>query len=120
MKKLESDQKAKAEHNRLLPICVEHVARGIVHVLTLNLNTSTPSGVPSKIEILRHMFERKEANSSLRLLHANRLLEELRPPLSEDDSDSLEIEEVHNVAALEVPALEGGGDGGGVDSMAAL
>lgn len=65
LKKLESDQKAKAEHDRLLPICKEHVARGIAHILPLNLNNSSPSEVPSKIDILRHMFERKEANSSL-------------------------------------------------------
>ena len=66
------------------------------------------------------MFSRKDAKSSLRLPHANRLLEELLPPPPEDDSDALAIEEAHTVAELEVPALECGGDGGGGDSMAAL
>ena len=66
------------------------------------------------------MFARKDAKSSLRLPRANRILEELLPPPPEDDSDALAIEEAHNVEALEVTALEGGGDGGGGDSMAAL
>ena len=64
---------------------------------------------------------RKYAKSSIRLPHANRLLEELLPLPPEDDSNALEIVESHNVAASEVPALEGGGDGGGGGySMAAL
>ena len=103
LKKLESDQKAKAEHDRLLPICKEPVARGIDHVLQLNLNNSSPSEVPSKINILKHALERKEGNSSLRLQRANRLLEDLLHPPPEDDGDAL-------AAALKVSAL-GGGDG---------
>ena len=109
-KKLEIDQKAKAEHDRLLPICKEHVARGIAHVLQLNLNNSSPSEVPSKIDILRHVFERKEANSSLRLPCANRLLGDLLHPPPENDADAL-------AAALEVSAL---GVGDGDTSVAAL
>ena len=101
---------AGAEQNRLLPICKEYVTRGIVHVLQLNLNNSSPSEVPSKMEILRHVFERKEANSSLRLQRANRLLEDLLHPPPKDDGDAL-------AATLEVPAL-GGGDGD--TSVAAL
>ena len=108
---MESDQKAKAEYDRLLPICKEHVARGIAHVLQLNLNNSSPSEVPSKIDILRHVFERKEANSSLRLQRANRLLEDLLHPPPKDDGDAL-------AATLEVPAL--GGGGGGDTSVAVL
>ena len=100
---MESDRTAKAEHDRLLPICKDHVARGIDHVLQLNLNNSSPSEVPSKIDILMHVFERKEENSSLRLQRATRLLEDLLHPPPEDDGDAL-------AAALEVPAL-GGGDG---------
>ena len=103
LKKLESNRKAKAEHDRLLHICKEHVARGIAHVLQLNLNNLSPSEVPSKIGILRHVFERKEENSSLRLQRANRLLEDLLHPPPKDDGDAL-------AAALEVPAL--GGDNG--------
>ena len=85
---------------------------GIVHVLSLNLT--------AKIGILKLVFARKYAKSSLRLPRANRLIGELLTPPPEDDSDALEIEEAHNVAALKVPALEGGGYGGGGDSMAAL
>ena len=66
--------------------------------------------MPSKINILKHEFERKEANSSLRLQRVNRLLEDLLHPPPEDDGDAL-------AAALEVPAL-GGGDGD--TSVAAL
>ena len=108
----ENDQKLKAENEMLLPICEEHASKGIFYVLSLNLT--------AKIGILKLVFARKDAKSSLRLPHANRLLEELLPPPPEYDSDALAIEESHNIAALEVPALEGGGDSGGGDSMAAL
>ena len=111
-KKLENYQKAKAENERILLICEENVAKGIVHFLSLNLT--------SKIGILKLVFARKDTKSSLRLQRANRILEELLLTPPEEDSDALEIEEAHNVAALEVPTLEGGGDGGGGDSMAAL
>ena len=109
---MENNQKAKAENERLLQICEEHFSKGIVHILSLNLT--------AKIGILKLVFARKDAKSSLPLPPENRLLEELLPPPPEDDSDALAIEEAHNVATLEVPALEGGGDGGGGDSMAAL
>ena len=82
-KKLENDQKEKAENERLLLICEEHVAKGIVHLLSLNLTAN--------IGILKLVFARKDEKSSLRLPHANRLLEELLPPPPEDDSDALEI-----------------------------
>ena len=111
-KKLENDQKVKADNERLLLICEEHVAKVIVHVLSLNFTAN--------IGILKLVFARKDAKSSLRLPRANRLIEELLPPPPEDDSDALSIEESHNVAALEVPALEGGGYGDGGDSMATL
>ena len=91
-KKLENDKKAKTENERLLLIYEEHVAEGIVYVLSLNLT--------AKIGILKLVFARKDAKSSLRLPHANRLLGELLPPSPEDDSDALAIEEAHNVAAL--------------------
>ena len=109
---MENNQKAKAENERLLLICEDHVAKGIVQVISLNLTV--------KIGILKLLFARKDAKSSLRLPHANRLLEEILPLTLEDDSDALEIEEAHNVTALEVHALEGGGDGGGGDSMDTL
>ena len=91
-KKLENDQKAKDENERLLLICEDHIVKGIVHVLSLNLT--------AKIGILKLVFARKDAKSSLRLPHANRLLGELLPPSPEDDSDAMAIEEAHNVAAL--------------------
>ena len=109
---MENDQKAKAENERLLLIFEEHVAKGLVHVLLLNLT--------AKIIIVKLVFSRKDEKYSLRIPCANRLLEELLPLPPEDDSDALAIEETHNDAALELPALEGGGDGGGGDSMAAL
>ena len=80
---MENDQKAKAENERLILICEEHVAKGIVHVLSLNLT--------AKIGILKLVFARKDAKSSLRLPRANRILEELLPPPPEDDSDALAI-----------------------------
>ena len=109
---MENDQKAKAENDRLLRICEEHVSKVIVHVLSLNLT--------HKIGILKLVFARKDAKSSLWLPRANRIHEELLHPPPEDDSDALSLEEAQNVATLEVPALEGGGDGGGGDSIAAL
>ena len=60
-------QEAKEEHERILPNCLEHLGKGIEHVLSLRLD-------PFKRDILKHVFQSKEVNSKLRVARANELL----------------------------------------------
>ena len=70
--KLEKDRKAREEHVRLLPICQGHIAKGIEHLLSLNL--------VAKRDILKHVFNHPEAKSALLVARANIFLHELLSP----------------------------------------
>ena len=54
-KKLEEEKKEKEERERLLPICSAYVAKGMDHVLSLNMDR--------KKEILKHIFNQKVPSS---------------------------------------------------------
>ena len=68
-KKANKEREAKETHDRLLPICTDHVAKGILHCVSLKLDR--------KREILKHVFKHAEAISTLRAARATRLLEDL-------------------------------------------
>merc|ERR1712194_921155 len=74
MKRNRRECEAKEARERHLPICKEHVARGLKHVLTLSVKNSKPSDLPDKTQILKHVFNHLEAKSGLRKERANDLL----------------------------------------------
>ena len=79
-RKLESARRAAEKKEQLLPICKEHVEKGLEHVLALN--------VGQKVDILRYIFEHPEAKSNLRKPRADRLLRDAMrsdPPLNEGE-----------------------------------
>lgn len=82
-KKADKERDAKETHDRLLPICTEHVAKGIFFCVSLKLD--------HKREILKHVFKHVEATSTLRAARANRLLEDLISPTPEDDNAEIGI-----------------------------
>ena len=57
---------------RILPICQGHIAKGIEHLLYLNLD--------AKIDILKHVFNHQEAKLALRVARENKFLQELLSP----------------------------------------
>ena len=64
-------------HDRLLPLRQEHVAKGLQHVLSLNVkNGSTTSETvkPNKMQLLKHVFNHPEAKTSLKKAWADELL----------------------------------------------
>ena len=63
---MEKEHKAAKLHKRLLPICKDHVEKGLQHVLTLKLGP--------KRDILKHVYAHEKAKSNLRLPKANELL----------------------------------------------
>ena len=75
-----------------VPICKEHVAKGLRHVLSLSVKNgskSSDSDKPDKLQILKHVFDHPEAKSSLKKGRADQLLKELIPsagsePCAED------------------------------------
>ena len=52
-KKIEKEHEAAELHERLLPICKEHLEKGLQHVLTLKLGP--------KRDILKHVYAHEEA-----------------------------------------------------------
>ena len=65
-KRFEKERKALEIHDKLLPICQEHVKRGLQHLLSLTFG--------SKRDILKYVYDHLEANSNLRVPKANKLL----------------------------------------------
>ena len=110
----EKERKAKDTRDRLLPLCREHVAKGLEHVLSLNLknsSTSSEQDKPDKIQILKHVFDHPEAKSSLKRDRANELLRELMSsPESEpcaEASDEAFDGNGADVMAFPLPPLPG-------------
>ena len=62
-KKLNREREVDELHERFLPICKEHIKKGLQHVLTLKLG-------PNR-DIFKHVYAHEEAKSNLRLPRAN-------------------------------------------------
>ena len=113
-KKLVKERDAKDLHEKLLPICQEHLKKGLDHVLSLNLD-------PKK-DILKHVFEHAEVKSTLRLKRANELLRECISVWADENAaartlnnsvggqDGGAVIDTYDVALIPLPVDEGGED----------
>ena len=73
----EKEHKDKDVHDRILPLCQEHVTKGLKHRLSLNVkNGSTTSETvkPNKMQLLKHVFNHPEAKTSLKKAWSDELL----------------------------------------------
>ena len=91
-KKLQKEQKAREEHVRLFPICSQHVALGLDHVLKLT--------VPQKIAILKHVYNHPGAKKSLKMADANQYLKDVMPAVPTLPVDTSEGEYLNNVNSI--------------------
>ena len=91
-KKLQKEQKAREEHVRLFPICSQHVALGLDHVLKLT--------VPQKVAILKHVYNHPGAKKSLKMDRANQYLKDVMPAVPTLPVDTSEGEYLNNVNSI--------------------
>ena len=91
-KKLQKEQKAREEHVRLFPICSQHVALGLGHMLSLT--------VPQKVAILKHVYNHPEAKKSLKMADANQYLKDVMPAVPTLPVDTSEGEYLNNVNSI--------------------
>ena len=113
----EKERKAKDARDRLLPLCREHVAKGLEHVLSLNLknlknsSTSSETDKPDKMQILKHVFGHAEAKTGLRKDRADQILTELIGPAESEPcieaSDEALEGDGGDVMAFPLPPLPG-------------
>ena len=107
-------QEAKKVHDRLLPICKEHVAKGLSHVLSLSVKNASKCldfDKPDKIQILKHVFNHPEAKSNLKKARADEILSELISSVESEQGDDIATESVEgrdgDVMAIPLPRLPG-------------
>ena len=110
----EKERKAKDTRDRLLPLCREHVAKGLEHVLSLNLknsSTSSETDKPDKMQILKHVFGHSEAKTGLKKGRADQILTELIGPAESEPcveaSDEALEGDGGDVMAFPLPPLPG-------------
>ena len=124
---MEKEHKAAKLHKRLLPICKDHVEKGLQHVLTLKLGP--------KRDMLKHVYAHDETKSNLHLPKANELpklaILSLLPVVAdtiEDESsgDSGAVDEFQSMFLPLTPGMNlevvdtGEGDDGGECNVDAL
>jgi len=93
IKKLEKEREAAELHERIFPICMEHVEKGLQHVLTLNLGP--------KRDILKYVYAHVEAKSNLRVKRANELIKLAMLSLPPVVADTVENESGGNSGAVD-------------------